>query len=493
MRVLFVYPEVPDTFWNMKHVLKIISRKAALPPLGAVTVAAMLPAHWEKKLIDMTTDRLSDKDIRWADLVFISAMFIQKEAVKRVVARCKSLGVKVVGGGPVFTGFSHYFEDIDHLILNEAEVTLPMFLKDLERGEAKRIYESEAYADTKDTPMPLWELIDMKKYASMSIQYSRGCPFNCDFCNITTLFGQKIRVKTSSQVLDELDSLYLSGWRGKVFFVDDNFIGNQREVKKNLLPAIIEWMEERGHPFIFNTQVSINLADDEELMGLLARAGFETVFVGIETPDDQALADCRKYQNRNRDLLGSIKKIQGEGIQVQGGFILGFDSDRVATFETLIKFIQKSGIVTAMVGLLNAPRGTELYERLSTEDRLLKTAGSGDNTDYTMNFVPKMNHADLMRGYHDVVSTIYSPKYYYARILTLLEDYKPLKIKHSGMPVFCNIITLLKSMWFLGIMGRERYHYWKLLFWSLKRPEILQHAITFAIYGYHFRKIFKST
>ncbi len=293
-------------------------------------------------------------------------------------------------------------------------------------------------------------------------------------------------------MLQELDDIYLRRWRDKVFIVDDNFIANKNKLKNEILPAMIKWMEKRKHPFVFNTHVSINLADDEELMRLMVRAGFEAVFVGIETPDEQTLAECSKFQNRNRDLIACVKKIQQFGLQVQGGFILGFDSDRISTFDTLIKFIQKSGIVTAMVGLLNAPRGTKLYERLLNEDRLLKDS-TGDNTDFSINFIPKMDHQDLINGYRDVIRTIYSPKYYYQRILTLLKNFEPLKTKRGFRFSYRDTKTLLKTMWFLGIIEKGRGYYWRLILWSLfRRPQTFQLAVTFSIYGFHFRRIFET-
>ena len=489
MKILLIYPEYPDTFRSFKYVLKFISRKASFPPLGLLTVAAILPKEWEKKLVDMTAAILSDRDIQWADYVFISAISIQKESVKRVIAKCKKLGTKIVAGGPLFTTGYEDFEGVDYLVLNEAEITLPPFLEDLKEGHPKHIYASNQWTDIKKTPIPLWELTDMKKYACMCIQYSRGCPFNCEFCDVALLFGHKMRTKTKDQILAELESLYSRGWRGGVFIVDDNFIGNKGELKKEILPAMIGWMEKRKHPFSFATQVSINLSDDEELMQLMVQAGFSSTFVGIETPNEESLTECGKFQNKNRDLIACVKKIQRSGLEVQGGFIVGFDSDPPSIFERLIAFIQKSGIVTAMVGLLNAPRGTRLYQRLIKEHRLLKDI-SGDNTDFSINFIPKMNYEELINGYKRVLRTIYSHKYYYERILTFLRDFEPLQKKKFQFHLYY-LEAFLKSIWLLGIRGKGRVYYWKLLFWSsFRRPQLFPLAVTFAIYGFHFRKIF---
>jgi len=491
MKILLVYPEYPETFWSFKYALKFISRQSSFPPLGLLTIAAMLPERWEIKLVDMAISSLTDKDIKWADYVFISAMSIQKESSKIVIKRCKTVGTGIVGGGPLFTTDYDEFEDVDHLVLNEAEITLPQFIRDLEDGCPKHIYTTKQWAELEETPIPLWKLAEIKKYATMCIQFSRGCPFNCDFCDVTLLFGNSMRFKNKEQIVAELESLFSQGWREGVFIVDDNFIGSKKQLKKEILPAMIEWMEKRGYPFYFNTQVSINLADDEELMRLMARAGFDTVFVGIETPNEDSLAECNKFQNKNRDLVECVRKIQSHGMQVQGGFIVGFDSDTPFIFEKMIDFIQKSGIVTAMVGLLNAPKGTTLYKRLVEENRILKEF-TGDNTDFSMNFMPKMNYESLLEGYKKILRTIYSPKNYYERVITLLKNFKPFPKKK--IPIHMDHIkAFIRSIWYLGIKGKERVYFWKLIAWSLfKRPKLLPLAVTFAIYGFHFRKIFEN-
>jgi len=489
MKILLINPDIPLTFWSFKNALKFISKKAFLPPLGLLTVAAMLPRNWETKLIDMTTTKLRDRDIQWADYVFITAMVIQRKSADQVIERCKKIGAKVVAGGPLFTSIPEQYAHVDHLVLKEAELTLPLFIRDLQKGCSKKLYNTHEKADLHETPIPLWNLIKMKKYALMCIQYSRGCPFDCDFCDVTTLFGHRIRTKTTDQVLNELENLYSHGWQDDVFFVDDNFIGNKTRLKTELLPAITEWMKKRQYPFSFNTQASINLADDEELMALMVQAGFDCVFIGIETPNQDSLTECNKVQNKGRDLIACVKKIQRSGMQVQGGFILGFDSDKISVFDSLIKFIQQSGVVTAMVGLLNAPRGTRLYRRLMTENRLLKDA-TGDNTDFSMNFVPKMKIEDLLKGYKKVVSTIYSPRNYYERVLTFLRDYKPGKNNKVKFR-FCDIKAFLKSIWHLGIIGEGRLFYWKLIFWSIRRPRYLHLAVTLTICGFHFRTMFE--
>jgi radical SAM superfamily enzyme YgiQ (UPF0313 family) len=488
MKILLVYPHYPDSFWSFTHALKFIGRKASFPPLGLLTVAAMLPGDWDKKLVDLNVNPLTDDDLAWADYVFISAMTIQLKSAREVIARCRRQGVKTVAGGPLFTACHDDFPDVDHLVLGEAELTLPPFLADLTGGGAQHLYTDARWADLTHTPIPLWDLIDVRHYAAMNIQYCRGCPFDCEFCDITSLFGRKPRSKTRTQLIAELDSLHLRGWRGAIFFVDDNFIGDKGKLKKEVLPAMVEWMEQREHPFYFYTEASIDLADDHHLMKLMVRAGFEEVFIGIETPYEESHAESGKVQNRNRDLLASVKVIQRAGLQVHGGFIVGFDSDPPSIFDRQILFIQESGIVTAMVGLLSAIRGTRLHRRMADEGRLLGD-DSGNNMDSDLNFIPRMELNALIGGYRTILDTIYAPKNYYQRVIRLLREYRPLHLgKFHLQPGY--IGALFKSILFLGVIGKERFHFWKLFFWSLaKKPRLFPLAITYAIYGFHFRKV----
>lgn len=488
MNILLVYPKYPDTFWSFKYALKFISKKASFPPLGLLTIASMLPNDWNVKLIDMNVENLFDKDIEWADYVFISAMSVQSESAKVVIKRCNGLNTKIAAGGPLFTSSYELFTGIDHFILNEAEVTLPNFIADLNNGCPKKIYTTDKWADITTTPLPRWELVNMKKYSSMNLQYSRGCPMDCEFCDITVLYGRKPRTKTKEQVIAELENLTTAGWKGSVFFVDDNFIGNRAKLKKDILPAITDWMERKKNPFWFNTEASINLADDADLMNQMVNAGFDSVFIGIESPNEESLAECNKILNRNRDLISSIRIIQKSGLDVQGGFIVGFDSDPLSIFDKLTKFIQESGIVTAMVGLLNAPKGTKLYHRLLNEGRLTGTF-NGNNTDLLINFKPKMDVDTLLKGYRSILDTIYSPKHYYARVIHFLKEYVPGKSRASHFS-FRGVQALGKSIFLLGIIGKERFYYWKLFIWSLFcKPRLFSLAILYTIYGYHFRKV----
>jgi radical SAM superfamily enzyme YgiQ (UPF0313 family) len=489
MKILFVYPLYPDSFWSFKHALKFISKKAAVPPLGLITVSAMLPQKWQKKLVDLNVSELDPGDIKWADYVFISAMYIQKESVNMIIAECVKHETKIVAGGPLFTQEYKSYPQVDHFVLNEAEITLPLFLADLSEGRGAKVYKSDRFADLSLSPIPDYHLLDMKKYVFMNLQVSRGCPFSCDFCEITSLLGHKVRMKTTSQIINELEELYCLKWRGSVSIVDDNFIGNKNEIKTSLLPLMKEWMQNHKYPFVFNIQSSINLADDIELMSLMVETGLTSTFIGIETPDEISLRSCHKVQNKNRNLLQSVKIIQNTGIQVSGGFIVGFDSDTSSVFMRQIEFIQKSGIVSAMVGLLNAPKNTQLYKRLETEKRLTMEA-SGNNTDLSMNFIPKMDYRELINGYKQIISNIYAPKPYYRRVRQMFLNYNR-NFKKQKRINFSLIGAFLKSMYIIGFINRGRTEFWKLLIWTLfKRPGLFVDAITFAVYGYHFRAIY---
>ena len=488
MKILLVYPETPSTFWSFKDALKFISKKSAEPPLGLITVAAMLPKEWEKRLIDMNVVKLNDTDLLWADYVFLSGMSVHAASVKQIIRRCNKTGTKIVAGGPLFTTQYQEFLGIDHFVLNEAEITLPMFLSDLKIGTTRRIYTTDQFPDISLSPIPMWELLETKKYASLSLQYSRGCPYNCEFCSITMLNGRQPRTKSKDQFIAELDRLYESGYRGSLSVVDDNFIGNKRELKSRILPAIINWQKEKKYPFNFITEVSINLSDDDELIKLMVDAAFASIFVGIETTNDESLGECGKFQNRKRDLIQSVRKLQNYGMQVSAGFIIGFDHDPPDIFEQQINFIRRSGIVSAMVGLLNAPTGTHLYNRLKEENRLLE-GWSGNNMDGVTNIIPKMNYKDLIAGYAHVIHTIYSPKEYYKRIKSFLGEYKVPSWK-SQMLTLTEIRAFIKLVWFIGLFEKGKRYFWRTFVYSLfKYPGKFSLAMTLTVYGYHFRRI----
>jgi len=484
MNILLLYPQFPDTFWSFKHALKFIDKKASNPPLGLITIAALLPKEWKKRLVDTNIRDLTQKDIHWADMVMISAMVVQRESTHALIKRCKAAGKTIIAGGPLFTGEYKDFPLVDHFILNEGEITLPMFLLDWVQGTPQHVYQTKEFADIEKTPPPMWELLELNQYATMSLQFSRGCPFDCEFCNVTALLGHRPRTKTASQLIIELDNLYALGWRDSIFLVDDNFIGNKKIIKKDLLPALIEWQKDKnGLPF--STEASINLADDPELMSLMVKAGFNSVFVGIETPNEDSLIECNKKQNRNRNMVESVNLIQKAGMMVQGGFIVGFDSDTDQIFEQQAAFIQNAGITTAMIGLLQAPSGTRLYKRLVGEGRLLGEM-TGDNADGSTNIIPRLDIQFLNNGYRKLVKQIYQPKEYYQRCLSLLKTIKTPSIRHNIDLSY--IRAFFRSIYHLGIKGVERVEYWKLFLWTLlNRTKLFPQAITLAIYGYHFR------
>ena len=489
MKVLLVYPEYPETFWSFKHALRFIKKQSNLPPLGILTVAALLPDSWDLKLVDMNVEKLCDKDIKRSDLVMISAMNIQQKSVREVMNRCRELGIKTACGGPLFSTEPEKYDDADYLLLYEGEDCIPLFARDLEAGQARHIYAIKNYPDIRKTPIPRWDLLKKDAYAMLSIQFSRGCPFHCEFCNIVSLFGHMPRTKSLPQVIGELEAIYSFGWRGGIFFVDDNFIGNKKLLKETMLPGIITWMKEHDYPFTFFTEVSINLSDDEELMNLMAEAGFDNVFIGIESVDEDCLDECDKVQNEKRDLLESVRTIQEHGMQVQGGFILGFDSDKLSIFKKMSEFIQKSGIVTAMVGLLTAPPGTRLYDRMKKEGRL-SSEFTGLNTDTNTNIIPKMDRRLLYKGYTRVVHSIYAPRHYYRRVRTFLEHYQPRGL-HKSRLTARELGAFFKACFLLGIKDPGRRYYWRLLTWAARqreKPGIFSRAVAFSIYGYHFRK-----
>lgn len=488
MNVLLIYPEFPDSFWSFKYALPFIHKKAAYPPLGLLTVAAMLPSSWSLRLVDTNVRSLTSEELDWADYAFLSAMGVQRNSTLEIIERCRAAGVRIVAGGSLFTAQPEQFPQIEHLVLGEAEVTLGQFLEDLEHDCARHLYKATGYADLHASPIPRWDLVRLSDYSTMSVQYTRGCPYNCDFCDVTALFGHQPRTKTAGQIIRELDCLYDLGWRSGVFFVDDNLIGNKKRLKTELLPALI--LRHKTRPgFEFNTQASINLADDPELMSALVSVGFDSVFVGIETPNEASLAECSKLHNLGRDLVADVRRMQRAGLQVQAGFILGFDSDTPSSFDRLMEFIQTTGIVTAMVGLLQAIPGTRLYERLKEAGRLIEV-GSGYAVNGTTNIVPVMDLAVLHTRYAELLGHLYSPQCYYQRVMRFLSVYRlrNLQIHWNFRHQLQQWLAFAMASVRLGILGKERLEYWKLLIWTLFRnPLAFSLAVTLAIYGYHFR------
>lgn len=488
MNIAMINPVIPDTFWSFSEAIQFISKKATQPPLGLLTIASFLPDDWNVKLIDLNVTHLSDQQILRADFVWLSGMNVQKKSFLEVLHRCKQLKIPVIAGGPMVTLQADEFEGIDIMVLGEAEEIMPELIRDLESGNWKPVYQAKTFPSLEATPVPRWELLDMNQYAAMNLQYSRGCPFHCEFCSITLLNGHVPRTKSVSQFIQEMESLYKAGWKGPVFIVDDNFIGNKRKVKSELLPAMTRWQRDHDYPFTFGVEASINIADDPELVKLMVEAGIDHVFVGIETVSQESLHECRKKNNAGRNMVKAVRLLHQHGMQVSAGFILGFDHDNPSIFDQLIQFIQQSHIVTAMVGLLNAPKGTPLFDRLQKEGRILNTE-YGDNMDGRINFIPKMDYDCLIKGYKMVLNTIYAPENYYRRMVRFIREFQPI-YRFVGSIGWREIKAFLKCIWYLGIIGKERKFFWKYLLTILfKQPDKLPTYITMAIYGYHFRKI----
>lgn len=489
--ILMIYPKYSRTFWSFDNILGILGKKASFPPLGLLTISSMLPENWNKKLIDTNVDNLTDSDINWADFVFISAMIVQKDSTIQIIERVKKAGKPVAGGGPLFTTGWEDLPEIEHLFLGEVEDTINDFIADVNSNSPKKIYTCSSFPDISRTPVPDWSLVNIYRYHSMCIQYSRGCPFDCEFCDVVVLNGRTPRTKTKEQVISELDKLYNAGWRGGLFFVDDNLIGNKNKLKNEILPAVIQWQQKRRYPFTFNTQVSINLSDDDKLIQLMVDAGFTTVFIGIETPDEACLEECKKFHNKNRDLVSAVKKLQNCGLEIQGGFIVGFDSDTPTIFQRQIDFIQKSGIVTAMVGLLSALPKTKLYKRLFDSKRIVQESSANNTVISSLNFIPKMDPRLLFNGYKKILDTIYNPKEYYERIKIFLSEFRPPKnrLKRIRIKKF-HFRALFSSIWLLGIKGKGRKYFWKLILWvTIKYPGLFPYAIGYSLAGIHFRSV----
>ncbi len=487
MNVLLVYPQFPETYWGFRHALPFIGKKAVFPPLGLMTVSAMLPRDWKRRLVDLNVQPLRKADLDWADLVFASAMLVQHASLREVIDRCKAAGKRVVVGGPGVTTSAGFFADVDHIFLGEAEPLLPEFLRDLESGHLRRVYQSEERPQLSESPLPDFHLATLKHYSSMAVQFSRGCPFQCEFCDIIEIFGRVPRTKSNEQMLAELDALRDTGWRGPVFIVDDNFIGNKRNVR-NFLPALADWSERNGTPFYFFTEASVNLADDAEILRGMRRAGFQRVFLGIETPVEECLKETKKGQNTGRDLLAAVKTIQHHGIEVMAGFIVGFDHDPDDIFDRMIAFIRESAIPFAMVGLLTALPGTQLWRRLTHEGRLLEES-TGNNTDGSLNFIPRMDPTRLIEGYKSILATIYHPAEYYRRALECLKRVDRQVLPFEGRQLFEHIRIVLRVFFKLGLWDRERVEFWRFM-----REVIAAHrnrftlAVTLAVMGYHFRR-----
>jgi radical SAM superfamily enzyme YgiQ (UPF0313 family) len=489
--ILLVYPEIPsNTYWSFKYALRFINKKSAMPPLGLITIAALIPEKYNLKLIDMNIEPLRKEAILWADAVFVSAMIVQKDSMARVVARCKSLQKTVVAGGPYPTSCRQEISDVDHLVLGEVEDTFNDFLADLENGTAKKVYPLPKRPDMSNSVIPRFDLLNMKAYSSMSIQHCRGCPFNCEFCDIWKVYGNKPRLKNPAKVVREIEALYALGWRGPIFIVDDNFIGNKKQVKKELLPTIRKWQAEHNYVYRFFTEASINIADDEELLAGMRDAGFNEVFVGIETPSMESLQETGKTQNLKADMTRSIRTIQQYGIEVMAGFILGFDSDAEDIFDRLISFIQETGIPQAMVGLLTALPGTKLYNRLKKENRILFESFGNNTHTLATNFKTIMDRMKLKSGYEKVLASIYDSnlKNYFSRCNKLMDNLGYTKYFQRNIHLN-DVITLLRSLCHQPFTPYG-YQYLKFVIRNFfKNRKIFSETIRFGIVGHHFHII----
>ncbi len=485
MNVLMIYPEWPDTYWSFKHALPFEGKRSLYPPLGLLTISSLLPKHWKRRLVDTNVRRLTDADLRWADVAMLSGMLVHKQDLLAILARCRAHGIPTVIGGPVTSSVQELPQHADHVVIGEAEDLVAGLAADLEQGKAKPIYRAQELPGLDKTPLLDLDLIDLKYYSSTGIQYSRGCPFNCEFCDIIEIYGRKPRTKSPDQVVAELDQLYDRNWRGSVFIVDDNFIGNKKKVKE-LLPVITEWNRRHRWPFTFYTEASVNLADDAELLNMMKEAGFIRVFLGIETPVEASLKETQKLQNTRRSMLDSVRRIQHSGMEVMAGFIVGFDSDPDTVFDEQVKFIQESGIALAMVGLLEALPGTQLYRRLLKEGRILDE-GRGNNMNCHLNFVPKMNPQKLAEGYRSILQRIYNPDAYYERVHRFLSEYHP---AHHERHTLSDYTAFARSIVKLGLLGDARWSYWKFLFQAATRHRhAFDTAVMLAIMGYHFQTL----
>jgi radical SAM superfamily enzyme YgiQ (UPF0313 family) len=486
-KILLVYPEIPATYWSFKYALPFVKYKTLMPPLGLITIAALLPADYEVRLVDMNIQKLTTEDITSADMVFVSAMIVQKESFHQVVAQCNEYGTPVVAGGPYPTSSYRQITGVSHFILNEGEVTLPRFIDDLGRGQAQQIYQDDTKPDITKTPPPRFDLLDMGVYESMALQSSRGCPFNCEFCDIIEMFGRVPRYKTPEQFINEMNILYDMGHRGSLFIVDDNFIGNKAKARE-LLVHIRDWQIERDYPFSLFTEASINLAQDESLLDLMVEAGMDTVFIGIETPLTETLALTQKLQNTKADILESVRTIQSKGIEVMGGFIVGFDNDPENIFDLQIDFIQKAGIPLAMIGTMVALPNTQLHRRLEREGRILGETDGNNTHSMELNFIPRMPRETLMEGYKRVISTIYEPHNYFERCITLLKRIPGNANSHgsiSSRQAKAFFLSLLKQTF-----SRYGLYYLRLLASALiYNPRQFPMAVNLAVKGYHFFKM----
>lgn len=500
MRTLFLYPEFPKTFWSYEKILELVNRKVLLPPLGMVTVAALLPQHWEMKLVDRNVREVTAAEWEWAELVVISGMIVQRADMAVQIAAAKARGLPVAVGGPFAssTPDAPELSLADFKILDEGEITLPMFIEAIERGESSgRFSANGEKPDVTSTPVPRFDLLQLEAYDSMSVQFSRGCPFQCEFCDIIVLYGRKPRTKTPEQLVAELQSLYDLGWRRSIFLVDDNFIGNKRNAKL-LLPAIKQWQIERGYPFSFTTEASVDLAADDEMMRMMAEARFEAVFLGIETPDEASLATAGKLQNTRSSLEESVDRITGYGIRVMAGFIIGFDGEQSGAGDRIVRFVSTTGIPAAMMGMLQALPNTGLWHRLEKEGRLIeeKADAKGVNQTNLLNFVPSRPIRDIANEYVDAFCRLYEPNAYIDRVTHYYTKvgaprwkvfFNPRNSDKPALPPFDDVRALATVIWRQGFRRSTRFRFWRSVLRIARRnPANLEQFVVTLAHNEHF-------
>lgn len=480
MKALLVQPLAPKTYWGFQHSLHIVGKAASLPPLGLATLAALLPLEWKLRILDLNVEPLRDEDLRWADVLLLTGMLVHSASMMDVLARAKRLGVRTVVGGPAASAAPERFADADHVFSGEAEGRLRDLVRALETGTGPRVLSPPpARPDLTGRPPPRYDLLKRARYSSMSVQYSRGCPFSCEFCDVIELFGRAPRVKSTAQMLSELDALFGAGWRGPVFFVDDNFIGNRRGVAE-LLPELSRWQRQHGWPFELYTEASVDLAAQPKLVAAMVEAGFATVFLGIETPSAEALRESHKLQNLKVPSDEAVQRLTRAGLGVCAGFIVGFDSDGPGIFEAQRRFIDRLPIPTAMVGLLTAPPGTALWRRLDREGRLRRDF-SGDQFDRP-NFDPRLDERVLLKGYRELLAALYEPGAYYTRCEHLVREVGK---GRNRAPTLDALLMLARIVFWLGIASLRRRYFWRLFFRSLRRPHTFARAMGLAVQGEH--------
>ena len=469
MRVLLMYPRFPQSFWSFEKTLALVDCKALLPPLGLITVAAIFPQEWEYQLVDRNIQQVTEEQWDWAELVVLSGMIVQKDDLLTGIKEAKARGKAVAVGGPYATSLPDEVEEVgaDYLILNEGEITIPLFVEAISRGETKGKFSSEEKADVTQTPTPRYDLLDFEAYDNMSVQFSRGCPFQCEFCDIIILYGRKSRTKSPQQLIAELDYLYTLGWRKGVFIVDDNFIGNKRNVKL-LLKELKIWMGERNYPFTFDTEASVDLAKDPELIQLMVDAGFKKVFLGIETPDEACLTITQKFQNTRDPLSESVDKITEAGLQVMAGFIIGFDGEKPGAGDRIVRFVEETGIPMAMFSMLQALPNTALWHRLEKEARLLNQGGNINQTTL-MNFVPTRPIEDIAREYIDGFCRLYDPETYLDRVFRYFMKLGIPKYSRKRKIDSKSIFALLTICWRQGVVRSTRWKFWPNLIQVIRR------------------------